>query len=69
MHCGNCSFFTDKKEEVIKPFNGIYGSIYQTVGNCCYFNQKVNEMDYCIEENWALRAFLETQEDMEMKED
>lgn len=68
MHCGNCPFFKDKKEEIIKPFNGIYGNIYQTVGICYYFNQKVNEMDYCIEEDWSLKAFFETQEEESINE-
>lgn len=74
MYCGSCSFFKNKKEEILEPFNGIYGKIYQTTGLCCYFNQKVNEMDYCIaetdeyiEEDWAFRTFLEMQEKDEIK--
>lgn len=65
--CGLCPYFTDKKEEILSPFNGIYGKIYRTIGICSYSNKIVNELHYCdIDwdfENWLKQKLKELEEE------
>jgi len=67
LGCSLCPYFTDKKEEILSPFNGIFGKVYRITGICSYSNKIVNELGYC-DIDWDFENYLKQKLKEELEE-